>query len=342
MTGLISPDIDGSAPEPKGEESKANLNNLLNILGYILSLATTYVGGVAGWFGGMPNSELSSTYQTLLTPKASFFGYIWAVIFLTEGFWALAQLLPRYRAQPLVQQGVGSIFFLAVIAQTVWTITFGFELMIPACISMFALLISLLVIVNRQWAVVQAEIKKKSTIMSLAETTVEEREEDLAAQPPRLSYWLLRFPFAIHAGWIAVATPLMLSVVLVQEGVDPVAEMWLAVISLPLLFGSCMGLLLREEDGAPVYAFTVVVAYACIGICYELHVPASSILERHDEPTVSLMKNLSGFCGACLVIVMVSRFFALLLRDICIKWNTKDKKKETLEIDGEEYDYIQA
>ena len=103
-----------------------------------------------------------------------------------------------------------------------------------------------------------------------------------------------------------------------------------------------MGLLLREEDGAPVYAFTVVVAYACIGICYELHVPASSILERHDEPTVSLMKNLSGFCGACLVIVMVSRFFALLLRDICIKWNTKDKKKETLEIDGEEYDYIQA
>lgn len=340
MTRITSPEIEGAALEPKGEGSKLKLNNLLNILGYILSLATSYIGGVAGWFGGMPNNEISSTYQTLLTPRASYIGYIWAVIFLLEGFFCLAQLLPKYRAQPLVQEGVGSIFFSAVIAQMAWTITFGFELMIPAFISMCALLISLLVIVNRQWSVVQSVMKKKkSTISSLAEATVEEREGDLAAQPPKLSYWLLRFPFAIHAGWIAIATPLMLSVVLVQEGVEPTFEMWLAVVSLPLLFGSCMGLLLREEDGAPVYAFPAAVAYGCIGICWELHAPAYSILERHDDTTISLMKNLSGFCGACLLIVMVSRCLALLLRDLCIKLNTK---KETMEIDGEEYPYIQA
>jgi len=339
MTGLVSPEIEGAALQPKDEGPKANLNNLLNILGYILSLATSYMGGVAGWFGGVSNSELNSIYQTLITPNVSYFGYIWAIIYLLEGLFAVAQLLPKYREHPLVQDGVGSVFFLACALQMAWTITFGFQLMIPACICMFALLISLLVIMNRLWAVVQREIKKKSINIRLVETTVEEREEDLAAQPPSFSYWLLRFPFAIHAGWIAVATPLMLSVVLVKEGVDPIHEMWMDVISLPLLFGGCMGLLLREEDGAPVYAFPGVVAYGCFGICWELHAPSYSILARHDETSISLMKNLSGFCGACLLIVMVSRFLALLLRDLCIKLNTK---KETLEIDGVEYPYVRA
>ena len=205
MADLTYPEIEVGALEPKAP--KTNLNNLLNLLGYIISLGTSYMGGVAGWFGGTPNIELGSTYQTLITPRASFFGYVWGAIFLSEGFFAMAQLLPKYRAQPLVQDGVGIIFFLAVCWQMAWTITFGFEMMIPAFISMFALLISLLMIVFwRQWAIVKVE------------TAAEEREEDLAAHPPRLPYWLLRFPFAIHAGWISVITPLMLTVVLVKEG----------------------------------------------------------------------------------------------------------------------------
>ena len=116
-------------------------------------------------------------------------------------------------------------------------------------------------------------------------------------------------------------------------------EMWTSVISLPLLFGCCMGLLLREESGAPVYVFPGTVAYACIGIAWELVAPSDAILTRHDEASVSLMKNLSGFCGACLLVVMVSRFIALLVRDQCQK---RMNKPEAVEIDGEEYNYVQA
>mmetsp|Transcript_16436 Transcript_16436/g.29865 ORF Transcript_16436/g.29865 Transcript_16436/m.29865 type:complete len:352 (+) Transcript_16436:149-1204(+) len=351
MTGLLtSPEVEVATPGKRTDvkskggggskaSTKANINNLLNILGYFLSLVTSYLGGVAGWFGGVSNSELSSKYQTLITPNASYFQYIWAIIFLFEGFFAIAQLLPKYREQPLVQRGVGSVYFLACASQTAWTITFGYGIMTAAVIAMFALLVALLAILKRQWTVVAEEKKKTLTSIRLGETTAEEIVEDLTAGPPRLSYWLLRFPFAVHAGWIAPATPLMLSVILVYQGVDPTYELWVAVISLPLLFGGCMGLLMREESGAPVYVFPGVVAYACIGICWELQAPAYAILSRHDEATVNLMKNLSGFCGACIPIVMVSRFIALFLRDQCIKWN---QKEETLEIDGEEYPYVQA
>lgn len=327
----------GSSSRTKG--SKANTNNLLNLLGYLLALTASYLGGVAGWFGGISNSELSSKYQTLITPSAAYFGYIWATIFIFQGFFAVAQLLPKYREEPLVQKGVGSVYFLACSAQTAWTITFGYQMMTAAFVAMVALLVALLTILNRQWKVVVEEKKKTVTSASLGETTVEELQNDSTASPPRLSYWLLRFPFAVHAGWIAPATPLMLSVLLVERAVDPAIELWVAVISIPLLFGGCMGLLLREESGAPSYVFPGVVAYACAGICWELQAPSNTILGRHDEASINLMKNLSGFCGVCLVVVMATRFIALTVRDQCMKMRAED---DSLQIDGEEYPYVKA
>jgi len=318
--------------------SKFNINNALNIIGYISSLATSYLGAIGGWFGGISNAELSSKYQTLITPNAKYFG-IWAAIFLFQGFFVVAQLLPKYRGHPLVQRGVGPVYFFACLAQTAWTITFGYQIMEAAFVSMVVLFLTLLYLLNRQWKVVAEEEKKTRTAIRLGETTEEEAVEDLTARPPRLSYWLLRFPFAIHSGWIAVATPLMFSVLLVYLNVDPTYELWAATISLPLLFGGCMGLLLKEESGAPSYAFPAVVAYACLGICWELQAPSYGILARHDEATINLMKNLSGFCAVCLLVVMISRFFALLMRDQCMKWK---KKEDVLEIDGVEYPYVQA
>ena len=236
----------GAAMNKPNEKSntrntKVGTNNLLNIIGYLVYLVTSYLGGVAGWFGGVSNAELSAQYQTLITPNASYFVYIWGVIFLFEGFFAVAQLLPRFREQPLVQGGIGIWFFLACAAQTAWTITFGYELMIYAFVAMFALLVALLNILRKQWNVVSEEEKKTNTAVRLGEIYIEEAQNDNTAKPPRLGYWLLRFPFAVHAGWISLATPLMLSVLLVNQGATAQYELWVAVISLPLIFGGCMG-----------------------------------------------------------------------------------------------------
>jgi hypothetical protein len=327
-----------SQTPPSRNGSKLNVYNLTNLIGYLISLGTSYLGGVAGWFGGMSNAELSSKYQTLITPSATYFGYIWAIIFLFEGFFAVAQLLPKFRGHVLIQDGVGPIFCLACVAQTTWAIFFGYELMMAAFLAMLALFVFLLAILRRQWAVITDEEEKMRAMLSTGEIESEGDVEDFTARPPRLAYWLMRFPFAAHAGWIAPATPLMLSVLLVQQDVEPKYELWVGVISIPLLFGCCMGLLLREEPGAPSYVFPGVVAYACVGISWELFAPSNAILTRHDEASISLMKNLSGFCAACLMVVIVSRCIALFLRDQCMK----RKQVDTVEIDGVVYPYVKA
>ena len=121
---LSEPLADSAAADPAADKPSSGprlgINNALNLLGYLLALSTSYLGGVAGWFGGKSNLELSSQYQTLLTPAASYFGYIWAAIFLFEGFFAVAQLLPKFKRQPLVQRGIGQVYFLACCAQSAW------------------------------------------------------------------------------------------------------------------------------------------------------------------------------------------------------------------------------
>lgn len=288
----------------------------------------------------MSNAELSLKYQTLITPSSTYFGYIWALIFLFEGFFAVSQLLPKIRNHRLVHEGTGSTFFLACVAQTTWTITFGYELMMAAFLAMVALCLFLMTLLRRQWTVVADGMERIQTLIATGEIDIEEDlAQDFTARPPRLAYWLLRFPFAIHAGWIAPATPLMLCVLLVQLDLEPNYELWVGVISLPLLFGCCMGLLLREEPGLPSYVFPGVFAYACAGISWELYAPSNAILTRHDEASISLVKNLTGFCAACLMVVIASRFFALFIRDQCMK---RKNKGETVEIDGVVYPYLKA
>ena len=57
----------------------------------------------------------------------------------------------------------------------------------------------------------------------------------------------------------------MLSVLLVSKIIDTQIELWAVVVSVAMLFGMCMGLLLRQDSGAPSYVFPAVVAYGCAG-----------------------------------------------------------------------------
>jgi hypothetical protein len=302
--------------------------NILNLLGYALNILMAYLGDVSRLFVGKSNNELSYQYQTLITPGSVYFGYIWGLIFLSQGFFVAAQLLPKYKDHILVQRGVGFWYFFACIAQAGWVVSFGYELIITAFVCMVAILLCLITILSRQWRVIE-EIDRKTErdpwlLANNAISVFEEDEEEFIASPPTCAYWLLRFPFAVHAGWIALATPLMLSVMLVSYNVGMQVELWTAVLGIAILFGTSMGLLLRQDKGTPSYIFPFVVAYACTGIAWELNAPSDDILGSFQDGEIRLMKNVAGFCGAMLLAAIVSRFFAVLIRKHCCPRKYKD------------------
>ena len=69
-------------------------------MAYLVNFGITY-GSLTGAFG-QTNEELSAKYQTLITPAGYAFA-IWGPIFIWEGAFAIAQLLPRWRQADVVQ-----------------------------------------------------------------------------------------------------------------------------------------------------------------------------------------------------------------------------------------------
>lgn len=333
------PDISKPISEVPASSKRALLVNITNLLGYALNITVIYSGGVAGAFG-KTNVELSYQYQTLITPSATYFGYIWGLIFLSQGFFVAAQLLPKYKNHVLVQRGVGVLYFFTCVAQAAWTVSFGYEFMITASFSMVSILLCLMTILNREWKIIdEYEHSKESDPWLLANNAVSVFDEDKGeniASPPSLAYWILRFPFAVHAGWIAPATPLMFSVTMVYYNVDTQVELWTAVMGVAILFGLSMGLLLRQDKGAPSYAFSAVVAYAFIGVAWELDAPSDAILGRFQEGEISLVKNVAGFCGAMLLVTIVSRFFAIFLRDYCCPRREYDEDEDVIYVEADD------
>jgi hypothetical protein len=177
--------------------------SIANVVAYIANLVTTYGVGTLGWFGAATNAELSGKYQTLITPVGWAFS-IWAVIFLAQLVWSIVQLLPAFRGDPLVI-AVGWNYVLVCVAQIGWTISFSMEIIWLSLVCMLAILFFLVRIVRAQG------------------------DSDLRG------YMLLKFPFAIHTGWIMAASLVNISVLLVSLEVSSQIQFYVAMASLSII-----------------------------------------------------------------------------------------------------------
>jgi hypothetical protein len=180
--------------------------NVFNLFAFIANAVVAYGIGALGLFGTSTNGELSEKYQTLVTPVGWSFA-IWAVIFISQFIWVVAQLVvPSFRVAPLVRNGVKCYYIGVCFAQIGWTFAFSFEIIWLSLAAMLSILFFLILIVVSQY--------KVQTTVSL------------------LEYWLLKFPFAVHAGWILAASFVNLNVLIVDLELGMDAQYYAALASL--------------------------------------------------------------------------------------------------------------
>jgi hypothetical protein len=209
--------------------------NILNVLAYIINAVVTFGIGVSG-LGGFPtNAELSEKYQTLVTPIGAVFS-IWAIIFISQFIFVIAQLLSPYRQEPLVTKGVGRYYIGACLAQAAWTVAFTYEVIWLSLIFMLSILYFLVSIV-----VTQYKTQEKTAI---------------------LDYWLLKFPFAIHCGWIIAASFVNLCVVFVAYGLQAGLQYYYAFATVGCVFLIAVAAL--RYPNRPEYVIPVVLAWATV------------------------------------------------------------------------------
>jgi benzodiazapine receptor len=243
--------------------SNLNTINYLNLIGFIINTIVTF--GASAAFGFPDNAELSNKYQTIVTPSGGTFA-IWGIIFLSQGIFAIVQMLQDFRSNLLVQKGVSFWYFSACMFQSWWTFAFGYERIGLSALMMGGILISLIPIVWKQ-----SKIESEPS-----DNTVKE-------------FWLLKFPFSIHCGWIAAAFAVNVNVLVLSMGSTArTQEAWAYVTIVYAVFCALIALVYLSP---PDFTIPSVLVWASIGIASELKNPSDSILDTFAEGTIARVRG---------------------------------------------------
>lgn len=253
--------------------SSLNAKNYLNAVGYLLNTIGTFATGFIG-SGNLPDQgEISAKYQTLVTPVGWAFS-IWGIIFLSQLVFVVAQFLPRYRAHELVQVGVGYFYFAVCVAQFFWSPIFAREKIALSSVVMAFILAPLVVITYQTSKIYHKNLTE---------------------------YWILKFPFHVHCGWIIVAFAVNINATAVASESSASTQFGLAIASLVYVVAASVYALLLDN---PNLAIPLVSAWATLGIAIELNAPNDLILSTFSDGRINTVRIASA-C-VCLVLVLTT------------------------------------
>jgi len=269
-----------------------NYLNYLNLIGYIINVFFTFLSVPV--FGIPDNGELSEKYQTILTPSGWAFS-IWGVIFAAEGTFAIIQMFPKFRHDPMVQDGVYIWYFVSCLVQSAWTLAFGYEVIILSLIFMISILISLAIIL-----VLQNKVESDGSL---------------------LKYWVYRFPFSIHCGWIVSATVLNIGVLAVEAGSSDTVQRNLAIVC--LIFIVLCSFAATFMPKSPNYAIPGVACWTTLAITLELNDPIEKLVTFFGEDTINGFKITNAvLCGFLFLWIVGFATYQLVTRSC--GFQTKD------------------
>ena len=269
----------------------------INLVAFTVNTAVTYGIGTMGWFSLPTNAELSEKYQTLLTPIGWAFS-IWGIIFGMQFMWAVQQfacwVLPESFVQAITVVKWNFVF--VALAQIGWTLAFSSEFIEVSLFMMLVLLWNLFVITRSITRLNQPispsiALPPKSFLLQLS------------------SYVFTEFPFAIHFGWILVATFVNVNVTLVASAATSTVKYYSALVCIAILSIITVSLVFSRGAIVP----PLVVVWALFGVYKELESPNDLIMASY---TVEQQQNVqyAVISGIVFLFLMV---FLQGLRMIC-------------------------
>lgn len=281
-----------------------NRNNYLNLIGYIINVFFTFFGEPI--FDLKGPEELSDKYQTLITPTGFIFS-IWLVIFIFQGIFAIIQMLEKYRSLPVVQEGVSKWYFVACIAQSLWTLFFGIEQIFASTVVMLIILYSLVTIVLNQRPI----------------------DVDTGV------YWLTKFPFDIHCAWICAASVLNINVWFISMGGGAILQQILAYLGLIFFIVVAYVSLFEDNMSMPNYTFPSVFAWTTFGNFFELMNPNNLITSTFSSASIMAVFIIAIIvCAALLISITTSAILG------CVRKRSNSSDAERIGLtDGEVVTY---
>lgn len=221
------------------EPPKLSGLNYLNVLTYLLNVFVSYGIGVWG-LGGILKTrwEITQEFKTLITP-GEWAKFLWAPILVFEAIFAIAQLLPKYRARPIIQQGTGFFFFYTCLIQTAWTLFFAFKFFLMSFIAVVA------------------------ALLCLASLLASQQYSQVRGRKSLIEYWLFKFPFYLHCGWL-ISCSVVQGAMLIRSYTSDVGIQFAAdIVALGLMLPAATFFLTGQPSG-PDFVIPVVIIWSYV------------------------------------------------------------------------------
>lgn len=177
--------------------------NILNAVTYTVHLIIWWTCGVWGMDHTMyTHWEQTQTHETLITPSTWAAHYLWVPIMTFEAIFSIAQLLPHYRARPIITSGTSYFFFYTVLLQITYTLLYGFGWFVFSFISIVLALFALLSLLTSQQYHGSADMpaSNRGLIRTLSGGNIGNGRWLSSHQ--MIEYVLFSFPFYLHTGWL--------------------------------------------------------------------------------------------------------------------------------------------
>lgn len=211
------------------------LRQILNIVGMLVVLVVNAMASLLP-LNGITTAQISDSFPILFVPAGYVFS-IWGIIYLGLIAFTVYQVLPTQRENPRLRK-MGIWFFLSGIANSLWLVSFHYQLFGLAMIMMLVLLGILIQIY---------------TLLGIGKERVKPVEK-----------WVVNLPFSIYLGWITVATIANASQLLYSvnwDGFGISAEIWTLIMLSAALIISTLVSFTRKDVG-----YALVLVWALVGI----------------------------------------------------------------------------
>jgi len=141
-----------------------------------------------------------------------------------------------------------------------------------------------------------------------------------------LEFWVLRFPFAVHAGWITAASALNVNVQVVSMNQPADIQLAVAIVSLAVLHAISVWVLFNIPR--PNWTIAFVLSWAFGWIYSELGSPNELITSTFNEDTINGVKYAAVAVTVVILTQVVLRV-GLLIRPSWNPYNQVADEEET-------------
>lgn len=234
----------------------------------VVFVITIVVNGAANVLpiNGQQTREISDRFDVFVVPAGYVFS-IWGVIYVALLAFTVYQALPSKAEHPVLRS-LGLLPALTGVLNTAWLLLFHYEVFVLTVPVMVALLVTLIVIHGRLWA-------------------MRERLEGVER-------WVVALPFSIYLGWITVATIANVAQTLSALGFDGFGIQPELIASVVLLLGLAIALTFVWRFADWAYGLVIVWAYAGI------------VVKEADSALVPIVAGAGAVAVSALVLATIA------------------------------------